>query len=100
MRALPDLAVTFAFLAFPTVAQQRAIYAATGVAAVAQSGGSTKIRIQIVFYSSEAERAELKEAFSKDGSDKRVILFRSQRVKSTGRSVFEELGFSLVVAIS
>jgi hypothetical protein len=77
VRALPVLVVTFAFLAFPTIAQQGAIYTATAVPAVAQSGGSTKIRIQIVFYTSEAERAELKEAFSKDGSDKCVTLFRT-----------------------
>ena len=77
IRALSILAVASAFFAIPIIGQQGAIYTATAVPAVAQSGGSTKIRIQIVFYTSEAERAELKGAFSKDGSDKCVTLFRT-----------------------
>jgi hypothetical protein len=77
MRGVSVLAVTFAFFAFPTIAQQGAIYTATAIPAVAQSGGSTKIRIQIVSYTTEAERAELKEAFSKDDSDKGAALLRT-----------------------
>ena len=84
MRALSVLAVTFAFFAFPTIAQQGAVYTATAIPAVAQSGGSAKIRIQIVSYTTEAERAQLKEAFSKDGSDKGVPFFAPcRRVTST-----------------
>ena len=78
MLAVSVLAVTFAFFALPAIAQQGAIYTATAIPSVAQSGGGTKIRIQIVFYTSEAERAELKEAFSKDGCDKGVTLFRTR----------------------
>jgi hypothetical protein len=77
MRALSVLAVTFASLAFPAIAQQGAIYTATAIPAVGQSGGSANIRIQIVSYTTEAERTQLKEAFSKDGSDKGVALLRT-----------------------
>lgn len=77
MRALSVLVVAFTFFASPAIAQQGAIYTATVLPSVALSGGSTKIRIQIVSYTTESERAELKKAFSTEGSDKGVALLRT-----------------------
>jgi len=77
MRTLTLVTATFAVLPFPAIAQQGAIYTATVVPAVAVSGGSTNIRIQIVSYTTDAEKAQLKEAFSKQGSDNGLVLLRT-----------------------
>jgi hypothetical protein len=44
---------------------------------VALSGGSAQVRIQITAYTSDAERKQLKEAFSKEGSDKGLEMLRT-----------------------
>ena len=69
--ALPLLFICSAF------AQQGTVYTATVIPAVAQSGGSTTVRIQIASWTTDAERAQLKQVFAKDGSDKGLALLRS-----------------------
>jgi hypothetical protein len=58
-RASALLSLTF-FLAFVAAAQQGTVYTATVIPAVAQSGGTTKVRIQITSWTTAAERTELK----------------------------------------
>jgi hypothetical protein len=88
-RRLFLFAFAFNLFAFPVVAQQGAIYTATVIPTVGQSGGSAKIRMQIVSYTSEAERAQLKEAFSESDSNKGVALLRTMAkgyINVTGQS--------------
>ena len=75
IRALSILAV--AFFAIPIIGQQGAIYTATVIPTVGQSGGSANIRIQVISYTTDAERGQLKEAFSKEGSDNGLVLLRT-----------------------
>ena len=77
IRALSILAVASAFFAIPIIGQQGAVYTATVIPTVAQSGGSANIRIQVISYTTDAERAQLKEAFSKEGSDNGLVLLRT-----------------------
>ncbi len=77
IRALSLLTVTFALLALPVIAQQGAVYTATVIPTVGQSGGSANIRMQIVSYTTDAEKAQLKEAFSRQGSDNGLTLLRT-----------------------
>jgi hypothetical protein len=65
------------FLTYPAVAQQGIVYTATVIPAIAQSGGSTTVRIQIAAWTTDAEKAQLKQVFAKDGSDKGMALLRS-----------------------
>lgn len=58
-------------------AQQGIAYTATVIPAVAQSGGSTNVRIQITSWTNDAEKAQLKQVFAKDGSDKGMALLRT-----------------------
>lgn len=76
-RSLILLAHAILIAALPAGAQQGAIYTATVIPAVAQSGGSADIRIQIASLTTEAERTQLKDAFANGGSDKGVALLRS-----------------------
>jgi len=76
-RAFILIAHAFLLCALPAAAQQGIIYTATVIPAVAQSGGSANLRIQIVSYTTDAERTQLKEAFAKDGSDRGVTLLRT-----------------------
>ena len=70
---------TVAFLSFtlPTCAQQGVAYSATVIPAIAQSGGSVNVRLQITSYTSGAEKAQLKEAFSTEDSGKGLALLRT-----------------------
>src|SRR5215470_8535113 len=63
-------------LSHSSVAQQGTIYSATVIPAIAQSGGSTTVRIQITSWTTEAERAQLKQVFAKDGPEKGIALLR------------------------
>ncbi len=65
------------FFTHSVTAQQGAVYTATVIPAVAQSGGSTTVRIQISSWTTDAERAQLKQAFAQDGPDKGTALLRS-----------------------
>jgi len=76
-RGLIFVAVALLLWAWPADAQQGTIYTATVIPAIAQSGGSANIRIQIASYTTDAEKAQLKEAFSSGGSDKGVALLRT-----------------------
>jgi len=64
-------------LSHSSVAQQGTVYSATVIPAIAQSGGSTTVRIQITSWTTEAERAQLKQVFAKDGPEKGMALLRS-----------------------
>jgi hypothetical protein len=77
IRALFILAVASVFFASPIIGQQGAVYTATVIPTVGQSGGSANIRMQIVSYTTDAEKAQLKEAFSKKGSDNGLALLRT-----------------------
>jgi len=80
MRSLarPTAFLTLAlFLAFCVVAQQGVVYTATVIPAIAQSGGSTNVRIQITSWTTDAEKAQLKQVFTRDGSEKGMALLRS-----------------------
>src|ERR1700746_3097650 len=65
------------FLSYPAASQQGIVYTATVFPAIAQSGGSTTIRIQITAWTTDAEKAQLKHAFAQDGPDKGMALLRS-----------------------
>jgi hypothetical protein len=65
---------TFASVASTT---DGATYTATVIPAVALSGGSVQVRIQITAYTSDAERKQLKDVFSKEGSDKGLEMLRT-----------------------
>jgi hypothetical protein len=74
--AVMAMFIIFAF-ASAAGAAEGATYAATVIPAVALSGGSAQVRIQITAYTSDAERKQLKEAFSKEGSDKGLEMLRT-----------------------
>jgi hypothetical protein len=82
------------FLAYPATSQQGAVYTATVIPAIAQSGGSTTVRIQITAWTTDAERAQLKQVFAKDGPDKGMVLLRSMSkgyinvAGQSGRKIF------------
>jgi hypothetical protein len=65
---------TFASVAGAT---DGATYTATVIPAVALSGGSVQVRIQITAYTSDAERKQLRDVFSKEGSDKGLETLRT-----------------------
>ena len=65
------------FLSYPAASQQGIVYTATVIPAIAQSGGSTTIRIQITAWTTDAEKAQLKQVFAQDGPDKGMALLRS-----------------------
>jgi hypothetical protein len=66
-------------LAFASVAAAAdgAIYTATVIPRVGISGASAQVRIQITAYTSDAERNQLKDVFSKEGSDKGLEMLRT-----------------------
>ena len=64
-------------LVSPIKANDGVTYSATVIPSVAQSGGSVNVRLQIAAFTSDAERAQLKEEFSKSGSDKGLALLRT-----------------------
>jgi hypothetical protein len=64
-------------LVSPVNANDGATYSATVIPSVAQSGGSVNVRLQITAFTSDAEKAQLKEEFSKSGSDKGLALLRT-----------------------
>ncbi len=77
-RATMAISFLFAFaFAFATGAADGATYTATVIPAVSISGGSTPLRIQITAYTSDAEKKQLKDAFSPGGSDKGLELLRT-----------------------
>ena len=65
------------FLSYPAASQQGIVYTATVIPAIAQSGGSTTIRLQITAWTTDAEKAQLKQVFAQDGPDKGMALLRS-----------------------
>ena len=82
------------FSARAAIAQQGVVYTATVIPAVAQSGGSTTVRIQITSWTTDAERAQLKQVFAKDGPEKGMALLRSMTkgyinvAGQSGRKIF------------
>ena len=82
------------FFLHPATAQQGIIYTATVIPAVAQSGGSTTVRMQITSWTTGAERAQLKQVFARDGSEKGMTLLRSMTkgyinvAGQSGRKIF------------
>jgi hypothetical protein len=54
-----------------------ATYTATVIPTVALSGGSAQVRIQITAYTSDTERKQLKDVYSKEGSDKGLEMLRT-----------------------
>ena len=74
----PTMAVLL-LLAFASVAAAAdgAIYTATVIPRVGISGASAQVRIQITAYTSDAERNQLKDVFSKEGSDKGLEMLRT-----------------------
>lgn len=81
-------------LTYSSVAQQGTVYTAIVIPAVAQSGGSTTVRIQITSWTSEDERAQLKQVFAKNGQEKGMALLRSMAkgfvnvAGQSGRKIF------------
>jgi hypothetical protein len=65
------------FVTYPAASQQGTVYTATVIPAIAQSGGSTTVRIQITAWTTDAEKSQLKQVFAKDGPDKGMGLLRS-----------------------
>lgn len=65
------------FFAYPAVSQQGIVFTATVIPAVAESGGSTTVRMQITAWTTESEKAQLKQVFAQDGPDKGMKLLRS-----------------------
>jgi len=97
MRALLRLSAFFALVLIlnsVASAQQGTVYTATVIPAVAQSGGSTTVRIQITSWTTDAERAQLKQVFAKDGPDKGMTVLRSMSkgyinvAGQSGRKIF------------
>jgi hypothetical protein len=99
IRALSILAVASAFFAIPIIGQQGAMYTATVIPTVGQSGGSANIRIQVISYTTDAERAQLKEAFSKEGSHNGLALLRTMSkgyinvIGQSGRKIMAACSF-------
>ncbi len=75
-RFLAVLSLAF-FLAYPAASQQNTVYTATVIPAIAQSGGTTTVRIQIAAWTTDAEKAQLKKVFAQEGPDKGMALLRS-----------------------
>jgi len=81
-------------LTYSSVAQQGTVYTATVIPAVARSGGSTTVRIQITSWTTDLERAQLKQVFAKDGNDKGMAVLRSMAkghinvAGQSGRKIF------------
>lgn len=75
-RAFGLLALASLLAAAAAFAQQVAVYTAIVIPAVAQSGGSAQVRLQITSWTTDAERAQLKQAFAA-GQDKGLALLRS-----------------------
>jgi hypothetical protein len=71
---LASFVVALFLSAFVTKANDLATYTATVIPSVALSGGSVKVRIQISAYTSDAEKGQLKDVYSKDGSSKGLAL--------------------------
>ena len=65
------------FLTYPAASQQGIVYTATVIPAIAQSGGTTTVRIQITVWTTDTEKAQLKQAFTEGGPDKGMALLRS-----------------------
>jgi len=64
-------------LGYPAASQQGIVYTATVIPAVAQSGGSTTVRIQITAWTADVEKAQLKQVFAAEGPDKGLALLRT-----------------------
>jgi hypothetical protein len=71
------LGCRFCFLCYPNYWSAGGHLYATVIPTVGQSGGSANIRIQVISYTTDAERGQLKEAFSKEGSDNGLVLLRT-----------------------
>ena len=65
------------FLIYPAASQEGVVYTATVIPTIAQSGGTTTVRIQITVWTTDAEKAQLKQAFAQGGPDKGMALLRS-----------------------
>jgi hypothetical protein len=71
------IVVALALTCIRAAAQQATVYTATVIPAVARSGGSTTVRMEIASWTTDAERAELKRAFAGGGPEKGLALLRS-----------------------
>jgi hypothetical protein len=83
----------------PATPQQGLIYSATVVPSIAVSGGSVNIRMQIVSFTTDAEKANLKEVFATGGSDKGLALLKTlshgyiNLAQQQGRKIFAAFSF-------
>jgi len=77
IRRLAMLAFAAALCALPAVAQKGLIYSATVIPSIAVSGGSVNVQLQIVSFTTDAEKTALKDVFASGGSDKGVNLLRT-----------------------
>jgi len=74
-RALRLFSLVF-FVALASAAQQMTVYTAKVIPAISHSGGTTTVRIQIASWTTDAERAQIKEAFA-NGQEKGIAFLRS-----------------------
>jgi len=71
------LALGQLLFSFPSNAKEGATFTATVIPAVAQSGGSVNVRMQITAFTTDAEKTQLKEEFSKEGSEMGLALLKT-----------------------
>jgi len=97
-RSLSLLLAAF-FFALPAVPQQGLIYSATVIPTIAVSGGSVNVQMQIVSFTTDAEKTALKDVFSTGGSDKGLGLLRTLShgyiniAGQQGRKIFAAFAF-------
>ena len=77
IRRLAILTLATALFALPAVPQQGLIYSATVIPSIAVSGGSVNVQIQIVTFTTDAEKSALKEVFASGGSEKGIAMLRT-----------------------
>lgn len=88
-----------ALFALPAVPQQGLIYSATVIPTVAVSGGSVNVQMQIVSFTTDAEKTALKEVFSTGGSEKGVALLKTLShgyinvAQQQGRKIYAAFSF-------
>lgn len=71
------LALGLLLFSSPINAKDGATFTATVIPAIAQSGGSVTVRMQITDFTTDAEKTQLKEEFSKEGSEKGLALLKT-----------------------
>ncbi len=77
IRRLFALLALAALFSYPAASQQGIVYTATVIPAISQSAGTTTVRIQISFFTTDAELAQIKQAFGQGGTDVGMSVLRS-----------------------